>query len=328
MTRQKGVALLVVLMILAIMAALASEMTVRYQINLKRTSYTRLRLQQNWLAELAESQAMRILEQDLRDNEKYLTHEQLWAQPQRIQLASGDVVSWQLSDEQACYNINALINAPIDRMKEPPASVSVFLALLENIGVTNAQAEALVDAIADYIDNDDIPRASGAENEYYQTSNDPHTIGGRRIWSISELKQIKGMTLSLYQQISPLLCALPDDELKININTLTRRDAPLLAAMLNNAVPPREIERFFDTPRKGRKISIETLLKTFDKDNPAHKLSQTTFKSIAVATSRYFRLETTIEQGDSAGSTISQLEYDPKRKALFITARKSVARDH
>ena len=119
MTRQKGVALLVVLMILAIMAALASEMTVRYQINLKRTSYTRMRLQQNWLAELAESQAMRILEQDLRDNEKYLTHEQLWAQPQRIQLASGDVVSWQLSDEQACYNINALINAPTDRMKEP-----------------------------------------------------------------------------------------------------------------------------------------------------------------------------------------------------------------
>ena len=54
MTRQKGVALLVVLMILAIMAALASEMTVRYQINLKRTSYTRMRLQQNWLAELAE----------------------------------------------------------------------------------------------------------------------------------------------------------------------------------------------------------------------------------------------------------------------------------
>ncbi|MBW9794589.1 general secretion pathway protein GspK, partial [Escherichia coli] len=153
-----------------------------------------------------------------------------------------------------------------------------------------------VDAIADYVDNDDIPRASGAENEYYQTSNDPHTIGGRRIWSISELKQIKGMTLSLYQQISPLLCALPDDELKININTLTRRDAPLLAAMINNAVPPREIERFFDTPRKGRKISTETLLKTFDKDNPAHKLSQSTFKSIAVATSRYFRLETTIEQ--------------------------------
>lgn len=328
MTRQKGVALLVVLMILAIMAALASEMTVRYQINLKRTSYTRMRLQQNWLAELAESQAMRILEQDLRDNEKYLTHEQLWAQPQRIQLASGDVVSWQISDEQACYNINALINAPTDRMKEPPASVSVFLALLDNVGVPHAQAEALVDAIADYVDNDDIPRASGAENEYYQTSNAPHTIGGRRIWSISELKQIKGMTLSLYQQISPLLCALPDDELKININTLTRRDAPLIAAMLCNAVPPREIERFFDTPRKGRKISIETLLKTFDKDNPAHKLSQTTFKSIAVATSRYFRLETTIEQGDSAGSTISQLEYDPKRKALFITARKSVARDH
>lgn len=118
------------------------------------------------------------------------------------------------------------------------------------------EAEALVDAIADYIDNDDIPRASGAENEYYQTSNDPHTIGGRRIWSISELKQIKGMTLSLYQQISPLLCALPDDELKININTLTRRDAPLLAAMLNNAVPPREIERFLIPRAKDAKSAL------------------------------------------------------------------------
>ncbi|XZV68139.1 hypothetical protein M1D79_01795 [Enterobacter sp. SA24] len=50
MRSQKGVALLVVLMILAIMAALASEMTLRYQINIKRTGYTRQQLQQKLAA--------------------------------------------------------------------------------------------------------------------------------------------------------------------------------------------------------------------------------------------------------------------------------------
>ncbi len=328
MRSQKGVALLVVLMILAIMAALASEMTLRYQINIKRTGYTRQQLQQNWLLGLAEHQAMLTLAQDLRDNAKLLTRDQLWAQPQRLALASGETINWQLTDRQACFNINALVNAPTDIMADVPASVQVFTALLANLGVTGAPAEALIDAIADYIDSDETPRRAGAENDYYRTSGDPHTIGGRRLYSVSELRQIKGMTPALYQQLIPFTCALPNDELKINISTLTRDDAPLLAAMLNNAVQVSDIRALFDKQKRQGWTSIAALKASIEKSFPGRKEELEAFKNIAATTSQYFRLETIVDQGESRSGTISDLEFDTKKSQLFITARRRAAVGH
>lgn len=327
MRSQKGVALLVVLMILAIMAALASEMTLRYQINIRRTGYTQQQLQQNWLVGLAEHQAMQILAQDLRDNAKLLTRDQLWAQPQQRELASGNTVSWQLTDRQACFNVNALVNTPTDAMADVPASVRVFTALLANLDVTGAPAEALIDAIADYIDSDETPRRSGAENEYYRTSRDPHTIGGRRLYSVSELRQIKGMTPALYQRLVPFVCALPNDELKINISTLTREDAPLLAAMLDNMLSVSDVRALFDKQKRQNLASPAALKTALEKTFPGRKDELEAFKNVAATTSQYFRLQTTVSLGDSRSGTISELEFDTKTSQLFITARRRAAVD-
>lgn len=327
MRSQKGVALLVVLMILAIMAALASEMTLRYQINIRRTGYTQQQLQQNWLNELAEHQAMLTLAQDLHDNAKLLTRDQLWAQPQRLELAGGDTLSWRLTDRQACFNINALVNTPTDIMADEPASVAIFTALLANLGVTGAPAEALIDAIADYIDSDETPRRSGAENEYYRTSRDPHTIGGRRLYSVSELRQIKGMTPELYHRLIPFTCALPNDELKINISTLSREDAPLLAAMLDNMLSVSDVRALFDKSKRQNLASPVALKTSLEKTFPGRKAELEAFKNVAATTSQYFRLETVVKQGESSGGMISDLEFDTKTSQLFITARRRAAVD-
>ena len=105
---QRGVALLIVLMLLALMAALAADMTLSFHSQLQRTRQVNHHLQRQYDIELAEKLALASLTQDVKDNDRQTTLQQYWAQPQQLQLEDGNTVKWQLRDAQHCFNLNAL----------------------------------------------------------------------------------------------------------------------------------------------------------------------------------------------------------------------------
>lgn len=100
---QRGVALLIVLMLLALMAALAADMTLSFHSQLQRTRQVNHHLQRQYDIELAEKLALASLTQDVKDNDRQTTLQQYWAQPQQLQLEDGNTVKWQLRDAQHCF---------------------------------------------------------------------------------------------------------------------------------------------------------------------------------------------------------------------------------
>ena len=94
---QRGVALLIVLMLLALMAA---DMTISFHGQLHRTRQVNHHLQRQYDIELAEKLALASLTQDVKDNDRQTTLQQYWAQPQQLQLENGNTVKWQVSDAQ------------------------------------------------------------------------------------------------------------------------------------------------------------------------------------------------------------------------------------
>lgn len=66
---QRGVALLIVLMLLALMAALAADMTISFHGQLHRTRQVNHHLQRQYDIELAEKLALASLTQDVKDND-------------------------------------------------------------------------------------------------------------------------------------------------------------------------------------------------------------------------------------------------------------------
>jgi general secretion pathway protein K len=60
--------------------------------------------------------------------------------------------------------------------------------------------------------------------------------------SVSELRALRGMTEERFQTLRPFVCAREDASSKLNINTLGRHHAPLLAAFMGG--PP-----FLETAR-------------------------------------------------------------------------------
>lgn len=74
MKRQQGMALLVVLLLLAVMVTMASSMTQRFRMEWQRTYNQQLQLQNYWYLLGSETLISKVLVQDFKDNpEKKLT---------------------------------------------------------------------------------------------------------------------------------------------------------------------------------------------------------------------------------------------------------------
>lgn len=66
--------------------------------------------------------------------------------------------------------------------------------LLVQLGLKNEESDAVVDAIMDWKDTDDLRRLSGAESDYYMTLPNPYKAKNANFDSVEELIFVKGMT--------------------------------------------------------------------------------------------------------------------------------------
>lgn len=320
--KQKGMALIIVLMILAIMAGLAAEMTLRFQIDVRRSDTGNQRLQQQWQLQLAQQRALKILKQDLVDNSKYTSLTQYWAQPQQIELGDQSLLSWQIHDGQACYNVNALANTPPDSLEDYPFSIEIFKSLLQSYDIEPGKAEEIIDSIADYIDSDDKPRKNGAENEFYRTRNPESYSANRLLLSLSELKQIKGMTPELYEEIATQLCVLPTTDLHINVSTLTPEKAPLVTALYLGEISVSNVKRLFIEKANQGWSNSDELIKALDKTLPLTKEKKSQIKTVLTSHSNYFDLYSQINNENQFLSMSTHVYFSTQKNDFIILSRR------
>ncbi|MCE9567229.1 MAG: general secretion pathway protein GspK [Planctomycetes bacterium] len=94
-------------------------------------------------------------------------------------------------DEGAKLNINALIAQ--DKTGQVLYNALVKLPILANL----AEGPAIADAIVDWVDADDTPRTSGAENSTYLSLANPYKCKNGPLNSIDELLLVQGVTPQL-----------------------------------------------------------------------------------------------------------------------------------
>jgi general secretion pathway protein K len=77
--------------------------------------------------------------------------------------------------------------------------------LFVSLGVEAAEAGALVDAIADFRDPDDLRRLNGAEDRDYEAAGLPWGAKDAPFEAVEELRQVIGMTPKLYREVASAL---------------------------------------------------------------------------------------------------------------------------
>ena len=83
-----------------------------------------------------------------------------------------------------------------------PLLRSVFVNLA---GLSDADATAVVEAIADWRDDDDLRRPNGAEAPDYRAANSNYTPTNRSFETVGELSRVLGVTPTIYARVAGVL---------------------------------------------------------------------------------------------------------------------------
>jgi len=229
---QRGVAIITALLIVAIAVTISVKISTSLQLDVRRTS-NMITLDQARLYSLAaESWAMRILKDDIK-NSTIDSLDENWAiELPPIPIEGGSILS-KLTDLSACLNINALI--------DPTGKVDTVLQarlqrLFSNAGVKGTPEQA----IKDWLDADlQTTNPDGAEDGYYLNLTPPYRVANRPMESISELRLVKGFEdPKIYHQIIQDVCAYPvtGQANTININTASKEVLKSLAVNLTDQI--------------------------------------------------------------------------------------------
>ena len=144
------------------------------------------------------------------------------------------MITGRVRDGANCFNLNALVHpGGTGAYETDPAEARRFAGLLEELGVPRGEAEALTNAVADWIDSDQRPGFGGAEDDIYTALADPYRAPNQFMADISELRLVRGVTASLAETLESFACIRYSHEQNaLNINTLEPWQTPLLAVYL------------------------------------------------------------------------------------------------
>jgi general secretion pathway protein K len=116
----------------------------------------------------------------------------------------------EVSDLQARFNLNNLLGE--DGINE--RELARFEQLLDQLDLE----DALAATVADWLDADSVPRAEGAEDDYYSRLPSPYRAANGPLSRPSELLLVRGITPEVLERLLPYVTALPGRQ-PINVNT-------------------------------------------------------------------------------------------------------------
>jgi general secretion pathway protein K len=192
---ERGFALLVVLLVMALVAVVGAEFSYSMRLEAAAVRAYKAGIIGNHLAETAIEQAIREIVADapyvVEEEDGLLTFYTVdrRALPRLKRTKAelnGGFYSYRITDEQARININANATQSIDR-------------LLTALGVEKEGRDTIIDSIQDWRDPNGEHRVNGAESDdYYLKLPMPYRARNANLESITELLQIKGITPAIY----------------------------------------------------------------------------------------------------------------------------------
>lgn len=290
--RQRGVALITAIVLVAIATVLAVHIGTRAALDLRRTTGL-VALDQGWHVALgAEAWAAEVLGEDYERDPGIDDLTEAWAQPLPPLPVDGGEVRGALEDMQGRFNLNDLIDK--DRQVDLD-SVERFRRLLVFVGAQPRWATLM----ADWIDQDPMPEIpDGAEDPTYLSQNPPYRTANTLVTTTTEMMALPGMTREEFERIRPYVAALPVGT-KINLCTAK---APVLAALVEGGTDFGDADLLASNRKDGCYPTIEFIRGT---------MSNEAWQALAPRvseTSDWFRAVTAVRIGTSEFTLYSLIE--------------------
>jgi general secretion pathway protein K len=115
--------------------------------------------------------------------------------------ADGTVYNWRFANS----TVRISVHDELGKVNLNQAPEAVLAAVLASVGVDQATAQSLADAIADFRDQDSFSRPVGAEEADYRAAGRAWGPKNAPFQALEELQQVLGMTAEIYERVAPHL---------------------------------------------------------------------------------------------------------------------------
>lgn len=281
--RERGVAAITALLVVAVAASAAAWMLAQQSATLNQAALVAARTQADFYADAGLDWARGVLAEDARAG-AIDSLDEIWARPLAGLPVERAIVGGAIADAQSRFNLNNLVKDGV----RSNADFQVAQRLFDSLGVE----PGLVDAIVDWIDADADPMGNeGAEDSYYLGLPRPYRAANRPLVQLEELYRVRGFDARRIERLKPFVTALPA-RTPVNANTAP---VEVLSAIL--AQTPKDEIRDFAAARVAKPArDRQDLAKRFGKAPTAEIESDLDVKST------HFTVVVTVAQDDVRAS--------------------------
>jgi general secretion pathway protein K len=259
---ERGVALLIVLLLVTIMSVVAVAVADDIRFAVRRTANMHINSQASWYAFGAETLARQALWRSWKANPNRSTLSDPWAREGVVFPIDGGSISGHITDGGTCFNLNSIVErGPSGLFVGSETARKQYIALLTALEFDRRLSASLASALTDWVDSDGASSDDGAEDGTYGARKVPYRTGGTLLAEPSELRAIAGYTEEVYQRLRPMVCALPTTDLsRVNINTVTVQQAPLVVMLAGSELRLAEAQRLIENRPVSGFSSVESFL--------------------------------------------------------------------
>lgn len=230
--RQRGAALIVAMLVVALAAGVATRFAFRVQVEDRKLENRAHLAQARWVLRAAEHWALALLRDDARQNSVDHLGE-LWAKNLPPVDAEGYRISGRVEDMQGRFNVNGIVS----NGKPAPTQLAGLTRLLDALQLS----PELAPAMTDWLDTDAVA-ANGRQ--------EPASALNRPLFRVEELRAMPGIDAPTWTALAPFITALPETT-PINVNTapaevLMAANEGLFPAAAQALVDARKLSWFRD----------------------------------------------------------------------------------
>ncbi len=319
--KQAGAALIIVLLILAFMVSIAASMTERLAVNFTRAENRLTHQQAYWYSIGVEALAKYGIKVSYDDSD-IINLSQPWALKDQVYPLEYGQATGSIRDMQACFNINALAGeAALTNSDAKPYLVNVWQLILEESGVESYQAEVIADSTREFLDKDDrVLSGYGVEDSTYEALQPAYVTPNGIIADSTELRAVYQMDSKVMQAIAPVVCAIPWDDFRLNVNTVSEKEQAILVAMFSPQLSSGDAaslikNRPFDGWQSVNDFLAEAEIAAVD------NAMKDKAKAYLTTDSRYFELDAEVIVNESR-VRIRSLLFSKDRKDVTVIRRR------
>jgi general secretion pathway protein K len=305
-TSQSGVALVTVILIIALLTAIVSRLSLVNQIWIRQVDNNNALVQASQATRAAQIWVSSILEDDTNGYDALTEN---WAQPIiPIPIAWGEMFG-RVEDMQSRFNVNNLID---DSGKTNIKALEQFKQLLLALELDPGIEEAIID----WIDTDSIPYGTkGAEDVYYLIQENPYLAANRPFVDEQELRLVRGIDMAAWNKLEPFITTLPGFT-PVNVNTAS---AEVLAAMLYNPDSPSNLKNEVASLVEDIQTNPFSNFEDFS-TMVNERLNINTFEGLTVS-SEYFKAYTDMTFGNVEQRMITLYQRKSGRASILQQSR-------